>query len=64
MMSPGIVTERDSRSVLAAGCGVDCHMFRDQWRGVAPSVEIVTADFGEVRRARLPAIGDLFGLAA
>lgn len=30
---------------LEAGCGVDCSYFIDQWKGVAPAVEIVTADF-------------------
>jgi predicted RNA methylase len=30
---------------LQAGCGVDCSYYRDQWRGTAPAVEIVTADF-------------------
>lgn len=30
---------------LEAGCGVDCSYYRDQWRGTAPAVEIVTADF-------------------
>lgn len=49
---------------LHAGCGVDCDYFRDQWRGVAPKVEIVCADFEEVQAAREPAQADLFGLAA
>lgn len=49
---------------LHAGCGVDCDTFRDQWRGVSPRVEIVTADFSEVRSARVPAQAELFGEAA
>lgn len=50
---------------LQAGCGVDCDVFRDQWRGVAPKVEIVTADFSDVRGARATArIPDLFEAAA
>lgn len=30
---------------LAAGCGVDCSYYIDEWKGVAPHVEIVTTDF-------------------
>jgi hypothetical protein len=37
------------------GVGVDCSFHRDQWKGVAPAVEIVCADFTEARKARLPA---------
>lgn len=49
---------------LNAGCGVDCSMFRDQWRGVTPRVEIACADFAEVQAARRPAQSDLFSEAA
>ena len=49
---------------LQPGCGVDCDYFRDQWRGVAPRVEIVCADFEEVQAARRPAQTDLFAEAA
>lgn len=38
---------------LYAGCGVDCDTFKDQWRGVAPSVEIVTVDFTEAPHRKL-----------
>lgn len=49
---------------LEAGCGVDCSDFIDQWRGVAPKVEIVCADFTEFHALRQPAQADLFGVAA
>lgn len=40
---------------LEAGCGVDCAVFKDQWKGVSPKVEIVTADFTEApHRQALP----------
>lgn len=48
---------------LDIGCGVDCSYHRDKWKGVAPAVEIVCADFTEARRAqRIEAMpqGDLF----
>nr|WP_244978361.1 methyltransferase [Bradyrhizobium pachyrhizi] len=35
---------------LEAGCGVDCSYYRDAWKGVAPSVEIVCANFEEMPR--------------
>ncbi|WP_315833522.1 methyltransferase [Bradyrhizobium prioriisuperbiae] len=35
---------------LEAGCGVDCSYYRDQWRGIAPSVEIVCANFEDMPR--------------
>lgn len=40
---------------LEPSCGIDCDFARDQWRGVAPRVEVCIADFGEhceVRQAR------------
>lgn len=44
---------------------IDCGYYRDQWRGVSPKVECVSADFTSVRAARLAAVPrDLFGLAA
>lgn len=46
-------------------CGVtDCDFARSMWRGVAPAVEIVTADFAEARAARADVQGNLFGDAA
>ncbi len=62
---------------LEAGCGVDCSLYRGDWNGVCPSVEIVCADFEEARARRRPAPplepittssptvqGDLFSAAA
>lgn len=49
---------------LTPSCGIDCEYFRDQWRGVSPSVEVVCADFTELRALRQPAQSDLFGVAA
>lgn len=48
---------------LTVGCGVDCSYFRTQWRGVAPSVEIVCADFSAIQASRNPQ-ADLFEEAA
>lgn len=69
--------ERQTGIELAAGCGVDCAFHRDDWKGVAPMVEIVCADFDTARKARqkpeetppairadLPAQGSLFDLIA
>ncbi len=41
---------------LEAGCGVDCSYHRDVWRGVAPNVEVVCANFEDMPRnkARSP----------
>lgn len=39
---------------LAPGCGVDCDFYRDQWHGVAPTVEIVCTDFTERATTGLP----------
>lgn len=33
---------------LEAGCGVDCAFYRDEWKGVAPNVEIVCANFEDM----------------
>lgn len=59
---------------LEAGCGVDCDYHKADWRGVAPTVEIVCADFMDSRAARAAALGanrppvaaglDLFSIAA
>ncbi|MGY8667022.1 methyltransferase [Bradyrhizobium sp. UFLA05-109] len=35
---------------LEAGCGVDCSYYRDAWKGIAPNVEIVCANFEEMPR--------------
>ncbi|MCP1843942.1 SAM-dependent methyltransferase [Bradyrhizobium sp. USDA 4524] len=35
---------------LEAGCGVDCAYHRDGWKGVAPNVEIVCANFEDMPR--------------
>jgi len=37
---------------LTMGCGIDTSIFAEQWRGVRPVVEIVTADFTEARAER------------
>lgn len=42
---------RATSITLLAGCGIDCDHYIDQWRGVAPKVEIVCADFTEARAA-------------
>ncbi len=49
---------------LDAGAGIDTSLFRDQWKGTSPAVEIVCADFMEARDARKPAQIDLFEVAA
>lgn len=47
--------------VLGASCGIDCSFYRDDWRGVAPTVEICVADFEENPPLPLPAqVQDLF----
>lgn len=44
---------------------IDCSYYQDQWRGVSPNVEVVTAGFEQVRAARAVArIPDLFEEAA
>lgn len=48
---------------LGPNCGIDTEIYRGDWNGVAPTVEIVLADFEEVRAARLPAQASLFDLA-
>lgn len=36
--------------VLEAGCGVDTSIYLNEWHGVAPMVEIVTAEFTDIKR--------------
>lgn len=49
---------------LEPGCGVDTSFYKDEWHGVSPTVEIVCADFEEVKKQRARGTtGDLFGLA-
>lgn len=43
---------------------IDCGYYRDDWRGVSPSVEVVSADFTELRSARQSGQPDLFERAA
>jgi predicted RNA methylase len=56
--------EKATGITLGNSCGIDCSCTIDQWHGVAPKVEIVTAEFVEARAARAPRSsgqGDLFG---
>lgn len=70
-------TFRDQTSIeLWEGCGVDTDLYRTEWHGVAPVVEIVTTDFDEARekreeirkeserRAKQHTTGDLFAAVA
>ena len=54
--------------VLGPSCGIDCSFAKDQWRGVAPSVEIALCDFREWREAKAEKMAGadlpLFGAAA
>jgi hypothetical protein len=36
--------------VLEPNCGIDTSIYREEWHGVSPAVEIVTVDFTEVQR--------------
>ncbi len=38
---------------LEPSCGIDTSVYRNDWRGVAPAVEVVTTDFIEARSRRL-----------
>lgn len=52
---------------LEANCGIDCSYHQGAWHGVAPTVEIVIADFDEARqrrKAQSAPQADLFGVAA
>ena len=37
---------------LEPSCGIDCDYYRDEWRGVAPAVEVVVADFQTAQATR------------
>ncbi|MFC2248761.1 methyltransferase [Labrys portucalensis] len=39
---------------LTASCGIDCSVYRNDWNGVAPAVEVVLADFIQARSRRIP----------
>ena len=43
---------------LTASCGIDCSVYRNDWNGVAPAVEVVLADFVEARARRTPPRAD------
>jgi len=43
---------------LEAGCGVDCAYHRDAWKGVAPNVEIVCANFEDMPRRQARSLVD------
>jgi len=47
---------------LTPNCGIDCEVYRKDWRGVAPAVEIVCADFQKERGGQ-SAQADLFEAA-
>lgn len=50
---------------LGANCGIDCSVYADDWRGVAPKVEIVTCEFEEWAAKRAAAAhGPLFAEVA
>lgn len=44
---------------LGSNCGIDTSYYRDDWRGVAPSVEIVTTDFLEAGARRTPVLSGI-----
>lgn len=48
--------------LMEVGCGVDTSIYKGEWRGVAPTCEIVVCEF-EQNRIK-PATGDLFSEAA
>jgi len=57
---PGYVAFRQATGIeLQPNCGMDCDFHKDGWRGVAPTVEIVLADFTTAREAREAASPDL-----
>jgi predicted RNA methylase len=43
---------------------IDCEYHRAEWKGVSPSVEVVSADFEDLQAERQAAQRDLFGEAA
>jgi len=49
---------------LTNNCGIDCDIYKSDWHGVAPSVEIVIADFTTLAsRTPTPARAYQFELA-
>jgi len=44
---------------LEAGAGVDTSIYREQWHGVAPQVEIACADFTEIPSRQLAPVAEL-----
>lgn len=42
----------DTGIVLEAGCGIDTSYYADDWHGVSPICEVVTAEFDQVRAER------------
>lgn len=49
--------------VLEPNCGIDTSIYRDEWHGVSPAVEIVTVDFTErATAARLADTGAMFDI--
>lgn len=49
---------------LQPGAGVDTSIYRDDWRGVSPAVEIVTSEFDELQETRAAQPEQLDFLAA
>lgn len=45
---------------LGNSCGIDTSVYQREWRGVAPTVEIVVCDFQEARQRRAPWQASLF----
>lgn len=56
--------EKATGVVLEANCGIDTSIYARDWHGVAPRVEIVTADFRSARERRAVAGMPLFEAAA
>lgn len=50
----GVAFEEATGISLEMGCGVDCSIYRDNWQDVAPSVEIVCADYESAKPVRGP----------
>ncbi|MEM6617578.1 MAG: hypothetical protein AAF619_13735 [Pseudomonadota bacterium] len=48
---------------LDGGVGIDTSHFKDQWTGVKPAVEIVTAEFYTARESRSSGQYELFEAA-
>lgn len=45
----GVEFQQQTGITLDVGIGVDCSIFRDQWMGASPAIEIVTADYSTAR---------------